>query len=289
MLLRATVTLSERQVSLAYRRCGAGAPVVLLHGLGASSTAWHYQAERLAASHEVFSVDLPGFGGSPALHPADGEVAAEALAAFVQEVVGAPAALVGHSMGGAVALLTAVRRPDVVRSLVLVSAAGLGRDLPLFLRMLCLPGAAAVVASAGPLLLRVLERSPAMRQHFTGRADGEVLNPVLLEAFQRYRSRDAIREFVAGLRAGADFRGQQLRYMLQDRLGALDVPLLVVWGKDDRVLPLSHGRDAVRAAGVRARLAILDCGHSPMLEAAAALTDLLHEFLISKPVATAVA
>jgi pyruvate dehydrogenase E2 component (dihydrolipoamide acetyltransferase) len=289
VLLRATVTLSEREVSLAYRRCGTGAPVVLIHGLGASSTAWHYQAARLATSYEVFSLDLPGFGGSPALRPADGEAAADAVAAFIREVVGAPAAVVGHSMGGAVALLTALRHPGVVRSLGLVSAAGLGRELPLFLRLLCLPGAAAVAGCAGPLLLQAMEYAPAIRRRFTGSGDAEILNPVLVEAFQRYRNRAAIREFVAGLRAGADFRGQQLRYVFQDRLHALDIPVLIVWGRDDRVLPLSHGRDAVRAAGDRARLAILDCGHSPMLEAAAALTDLLYEFLTPAPAATAVA
>lgn len=289
MLLHATVDGPLGPVEIAYRRSGAGDPVVLIHGLGASSTAWHYQARELALTHSVYAIDLPGSGGSPMQRPASGEAAADAVAAFIEQVVGAPAAVVGHSMGGAVALLTALRHPPAVTSLALVSAAGLGRDLPLLLRLLCLPAAGALASLAAPVLLRLLEREPRLRRRVSGGGDGEVLSPVLAEAFERYRRPAAIRQFVAALRAGADFRGQRARYLLRDRLAALEIPLLLVWGRDDRVLPLAHGLEAARHAGARGRLVVLDCGHSPMLEAAPALTRLLVDFLGSKPKVPAVA
>jgi monooxygenase len=279
MLSTATVYSRSNAVVLGYRKEGAGDPVVLLHGLGASSTAWHYQASRLAERHTVFSIDLPGFGSSAYRPRLSGEAVADMVADFLARVVGGPAALAGHSMGGAVALMVALRHPHLVTSLALVSSAGLGRELPALLRLMCLPGGSAVVSCVGPVLVRSLKRSRRLRKRFAGDGCGDVMAPVLAEAFARYQSPSAIRDFVASLRVGATVRGQRPACVMLDHLDALGVPLLVVWGRSDRVLPLRHALDAMARAGVKARLAILECGHSPMLEAAPALTDLLADFL----------
>jgi pimeloyl-ACP methyl ester carboxylesterase len=274
---RALLKLRDRELEIAYRARGEGSPVVLVHGLGASSTAWHYQLDALAGSHRVFALDLPGHGRTPLPRDAaGGEFAAEVVAAFLEQVAGAPAAVAGHSMGGAISLLVALRRPQLVSSLALVSSAGLGSEMPLFLRALCAPGADRLMETVGPLLVRAISRVPALRRRVAGGAAGDILAPVMAEALEHYRRRRSIRAFTTALRAGATTAGQDSRYVLLDRLCELDVPILVVWGRDDRVLPLEHGLRAAELS--RGRLAVLECGHSPMLEAAALFTELLGEF-----------
>jgi pimeloyl-ACP methyl ester carboxylesterase len=209
------------------------------------------------------------------------------IVAFLEQVLGGPAAVAGHSLGGAVALLAALRRPDLVSALALVSSAGLGRELPLFLRAMCLPGADRLVEVVGPVLVRALGRVGPLRRRFAGGGAVEILAPVLAEALDLYRRRQAIRAFTTALRAVAGTGGQQARYVLADRLGELAVPVLVVWGSGDRVLPLVHGLRAAEAA--RGRFEVLECGHSPMLEAAARFTDVLRDFLAAAAPRPAVA
>ena len=275
---RATLVVSEHAFDIAYQVAGEGPPLLLIHGLGASSMAWHFQLDRLAAAHRVSAIDLPGHGASPApAAPVDGEVAAAIVAAFLEQVLGGPAAVAGHSLGGAIALLAALRRPELVSALALVSSAGLGRELSLSLRAMCLPGADRLAELLGPWLVRAVARLAPLRGRFAGGGAVHILTPVLTEALVVYRRRQAIRAFMTALRAVAGTGGQQARYVLADRLGELGVPVLVVWGRGDRVLPLVHGLRA--AAAARGRFEVLECGHAPMLEAAARFTDLLHDFL----------
>jgi pimeloyl-ACP methyl ester carboxylesterase len=282
---RATLDVQGDAIDIAYRVAGEGPPLLLIHGLGASSMAWHFQLDRLASAHRVYAIDLPGHGGSPApAVPVDGERAAEVVVAFLEQVLGGPAAVVGHSLGGAVALLAALRRPELVSALALISSAGLGRELSPFLRAMCLPGVDRLAVVVGPWLVRVAGRVGLVRRRLAG---GEVLTPVLAEALEVYRRRHAIRAFTTALRAVAGTGGQQARYVLAHRLRELAVPVLVVWGRGDRVLPLVHGLRAAEAA--RGRLEVLDCGHSPMLEAAARFTELLRDFLAGAPPRPAVA
>ncbi|HEX8411752.1 MAG TPA: alpha/beta fold hydrolase, partial [Thermoanaerobaculia bacterium] len=115
--------------SLYEKRTGAGTPVVLLHGLSGSSRWWSRNVDALAERHLVAAVDLIGFGrnrrfsGLPLLLPTFSEVTA-VLARWL-ETFGEPVHLVGHSMGGQIAIELAAERPDLVRSLVLVNAAGM--------------------------------------------------------------------------------------------------------------------------------------------------------------------
>jgi pimeloyl-ACP methyl ester carboxylesterase len=268
-------------VELAFGVSGEGPPVVLLHGLGASSGVWHVQEPELARHHRVYALDLPGCGRSPMPRtPPSGDWAVDVVATFIEAVVGEPATLIGHSMGGTIALLCALQRPELVRSLVLVSTAGLGREVSLFLRLLSLPGVDRLAEFLVPRLMRrggePWRRS--IRRRFARPTDEAIFGPVLDEAFERYRRPEAIRAFMTALRAGTGWRGQRRRYQLRDRLTELAMPVLLVWGRDDRVLPLDH---AVRAAesGPLELKVLSRCGHSPHLEAAAIFTALLLEFL----------
>ena len=281
---RANVSLPDvrgESVDLSFLVSGEGPPLVLLHGLGASSGVWHVQEPELARHHRVYALDLPGSGHSPMPRtPPSGDWAVEVVASFVDSVVGAPVTLIGHSMGGTIALLCALQRPALVRSLVLVSTAGLGSEVSLFLRLLSLPGVDRLAEFLVPHLMRRCgERwRRSIRRRFARPTDEAVFGPVLDEAFERYRRQEAVRAFMTALRAGTEWRGQRRRYQLMDRLTELAMPVLLVWGRDDRVLPLDHAVRAAESGPLELRV-LSRCGHSPHLEAAALFTGLLLEFL----------
>src|SRR5215218_6495378 len=134
-----------------YQAAGAGRPLVLVHGVGGSSINYAANITALAQHFRVYAVDVPGHGRSE--KPERGyevESAVPFLGAFIREVCGAPAALVGMSAGGLMCALTAAAHPDLVTHLVLVSSAGLGRDVSLGLRLLSLPVTWPVVESTRP-------------------------------------------------------------------------------------------------------------------------------------------
>ena len=112
---------------LAIREEGVGDPLVLVHGAGTNSAIWHRVTPRLAGDRWVVAPDLPGYGGSPPAGPGFAlEEVTDRLAAGLEEAeLPAPDDLVGHSMGGAIAILLAARHPARVRRLVLVAPAGL--------------------------------------------------------------------------------------------------------------------------------------------------------------------
>ena len=264
--------------------------MLLLHGLGASSTAWHRQQTELHGGHRVLALDLPGFGGTsaPPRRLLSGDWYADCIAAFIEQVAGEPVHLVGHSMAGGLALLVSLKRPDLTRSLVLVSAAGMGPEMSRTLRLLCLPAVEAVLAAVVPRLFRRLGPARVERhlRRSLGGVEEAVAGPILREACQAYRDADAVRSILRALRIGAGIRGQRRRYYLLPRLSELRVPALLVWGLEDDVFPVRQAHRA-RAACPALRLEILPCGHSPHIEAPAGFGRVLADFLAGRPRATA--
>ena len=255
--------------------------VVLLHGFGDNLGTWRHVLPLLARRHRVVALDLPGFGASGPIPPGtllDGQVDA------VTGVLDAldepePVALVGNSMGGAAALRFALSHPERTGRVVAVAPAGLGQGVPVWWRMMSgqllslrllmmgleMVPTAVVEAVARQIYLHLVVHDPA-------RIDAEALERL----GARYRTRRDIEDLY---RHGRLLVAELMSGALLDELEQLAAPLLVVWGRQDRLIPVTHGRLLTETVP-GARLRILDrCGHCPQVERPDLLVPLLLSFL----------
>ncbi|MFG2429749.1 alpha/beta fold hydrolase [Streptomyces sp. NPDC048590] len=246
----------------AYRMAGQGPVILLIHGIGDSSATWADLIPELARNHTVIAPDLLGHGASDKPR-ADYSVAAYANG--IRDLLGVlgieRATLVGHSLGGGVAMQFAYQYPERTDRLILVSAGGVGREVNPVLRAVSLPGA--------DLMLSTL-RLPGMRSQvglFTrlmrildtdlGQDAGELVD--LVDALPDGTSRSA---FISTLRAVVDWRGQVVT-MLDRCYLAQGMPTLLLWGSRDSVVPVEHAYGA-HAAMPGSRLEIFEgAGHFP--------------------------
>jgi pimeloyl-ACP methyl ester carboxylesterase len=261
-----------------YRTAGSGAPVVLIHGMVNSSRHWEDVALRLAGSYRVIAPDLIGHGDSATPR---GDYSLGAHAAVIRDLLAAlgvdRATIVGHSLGGGVAMQFFYQFPQRTERLVLVSSGGLGHEVSPLLRSAAVPGAAALLwATAHPHVLSALWRL-GERLRARGHGKGVYLQAVVraLRPLERAGARKA---FLHTLRSVIDVRGQRVN--ANDRLYLLaSMPTLLVWGERDNTIPLAHGR-AAHAAIPHSRFATLPrAAHFPHLEDPAGLAALLREFV----------
>ena len=252
-----------------YRTCGSGPPVVLIHGMINSSRHWEAVALRLAERHTVIAPDLLGHGDSATPR---GDYSLGAHAASIRDLLSAigvdRASIVGHSLGGGVAMQFFWQAPHRVERLALISSGGLGREVSPLLRSMAVPGMSLLLAAAAhPAIVGTLARlGPAPRQ--VARALRPLSEPGSREAF------------LQTLRSVIDIRGQ--RVSARDRLYLLKaIPTLVVWGERDRTIPIAHGIDAHEAIP-HSRFATLPrAAHFPHIEDPEGLAGVLAEFLAS--------
>jgi pimeloyl-ACP methyl ester carboxylesterase len=264
-----------------YRTAGSGPPVVLIHGMVNSSRHWHAVAQRLAEDHTVIAPDLIGHGDSATPR---GDYSLGAHAASIRDLLAAigidRATVVGHSLGGGVAMQFFYQFPQRTERLVLVSSGGLGHEVSPLLRVAALPGASALLALlAHRGVLAALDRAaPRLR----GRG---VYLAAIARALRPLEQPGARKAFLHTLRAVIDFQGQ--RVSARDRLYLLDVvPTLIVWGGRDHTIPVAHGRAAHRAIP-NSRFEVLPgAAHFPHLEDPEGLAAVLRDFLETTEPAT---
>jgi pyruvate dehydrogenase E2 component (dihydrolipoamide acetyltransferase) len=236
-------------------------PVVLLHGFGGDLNNWLFNTDRLAERRRVYAVDLPGHGeSSKDVGAGDLDSFAGVLGGFLDAVGAARAHLVGHSMGGALALAYALEHPDRVASVTLVAPAGLGEDInPDYIDGF-------VAAERRRELKGVLELLFA---------DQGLVSRKLVDDVLRYKRLDGVEEALRQI-AGAMYPSGRQTAVLTGQLDRLQAPALVVWGAEDRVLPAAHGQ----ALAGQARVEVLaGAGHSPHMEAANEVNRLVGGFL----------
>ena len=269
------MTIHGREVT--YSSDGEGPVLLLIHGMAGTCESWREVIEPLARESTVIAPDFPGHGGSA---PGGGDYSIGALAAGLRDLLLAlghdRATLVGHSLGGGVAMQFAYQYPEMVERLALVSSGGLGPEVTPILRAAALPGADLfIAATAGPA---------AQIGSVIGRGLGAIgLRPDtdVAEVARGYASlSDADRRaaFLASVRGVIGTGGQLID--AADRLYLADgLPVLIVWGSRDPIIPVRHAEDAHRAIP-GSRLEILDdVGHVPQLEAPGRFLVALEAFL----------
>jgi pimeloyl-ACP methyl ester carboxylesterase len=256
-----------------------GDPVVMIHGVGAWAENFREVMAPIASTgRRAIAFDLPGFGESESpgdvkhFGPHD---------AFYPRFVGAlldelrlPSAhLVGSSMGGAVAYTAAVTMPERTRSLALVAGGGVGSEVALFLRLCTLPGV--------PTLSRLVGRPEQARDVLrTCFYDARRIPEALYEEAEHY-GYPSFDEFVHALRAGVTIQG--VKPAVRDHWVALAHrfrgPVKVIWGREDRVLPVNQAVEA-RHVLPQAEIDVIErCGHLPMIERTDAFLAALLPFL----------
>jgi pimeloyl-ACP methyl ester carboxylesterase len=261
-----------------YRVAGSGPPVVLIHGMLNSSSHWRQVALALASDYMVIAPDLIGHGDSAAPR---GDYSLGAHAASIRDLLAAigidRATIVGHSLGGGVAMQFFYQFPQRVQRLVLISSGGLGREVKATLRSAALPGVSPLLAlTIRPRMLGVLALAGA-RLRERG-AEWGVYLQAAARAMRPLQSAASRQAFLQTLRAVIDARGQ--RVSATDRLYLLEsMPTLIVWGERDNTIPLAHGREAHEAIPHSRFRTLPRAAHFPHLEDPDGLADALRDFL----------
>ncbi len=260
-------------------------PVVLLiHGIASRAAQWEGVMSRLAAHVHVLAPDLLGHGESAKPR---GDYSLGAHACGLRDLLSAlghdRVSVVGHSLGGGIAMQFAYQFPERAERLALVDAGGLGPEVTVVLRAATLPGAEFVI----PLLTSSWVRSAGRHVGGLMARAGIPVDEGTAEAlhgFSTLSDAETRAAFVHTARAVLDVRGQ--RVDARDRLHlAADLPLLVVWGRRDRIIPVAHGR-ALAASIPSARLEVFDrSGHFPHLTEPERLADVLVDWLATTPAA----
>jgi len=246
-------------IRVRYTRQGpAGASaVVLLHGFGGDLDNWLFNLAPLGAVADVVALDLPGHGQSDITLPAptvDGLAAF--VAAFLDRLEVGRAHLVGHSLGAAIAARLALDRPDRVAGLTLIAPAGFGPDI----NMDYIDG---FVRAAGKKDLK-----PVLAQLF---ADESLVTRSLVDGVLRYKRLDGVGDLLAALAAGVFPDGRQAAQPGLS-LDPAAVPVTVVWGSDDRVIPVAHADAVPDGAAV---VVLEKAGHMVQMERAGEVNELL--------------
>ena len=268
-----------------FHLAGDGPVLVLLHGIASTADTWTRVAGALAAHHTVLAPDLLGHGASAKPR---GDYSLGAYASGVRDLVAALGfermTVVGHSLGGGIAMQFAYQFPERVERLVLVSSGGLGREVHPLLRAATLPGSELVLALLGGGWLRATGGAVGAAMARVGLRTGEDLAGVAtgIASLGEPAARTA---FVHTARAALDARGQ--RVSATDRLYlAAELPTLIVWGERDPIIPVAHGR-AAHAAIPGSRLEVFaDAGHFPHREDPLRFVSVLEDFLRSTRAAT---
>jgi len=262
---------------IAYRDAGAGEALLLIHGMAGSSATWRAVIPELAKRYRVVAPDLLGHGESAKPR---GDYSLGAFAAWLRDLLDElgirRATVIGQSLGGGVAMQFTYQHRDYCQRLVLISSGGLGPDLNWILRILSAPGAELVLPVVAPQ--PVLNLGNKLGSWLTSAGIKSPRTGEMWSAYCSLSDRPTRQAFLRTLRSVVDYRGQAV-----SALGKIHVshglPTLLIWGEQDRIIPVAHGY-AAHEAVPGSRLEVLPgVGHFPHVESPNAVVDILDDFI----------
>lgn len=238
------------------QRSGQGDAILFVHGFGGDLNNWLFNIDAVSGLGPVYALDLPGHGGSTKAIAKPGlEALVAAVVEFMKALTITKAHLIGHSMGGTVAAAVALRQPGQVQSLTLISPAGLGHEI----------NASYIDGFVAAESRRDLK--PVLQYLF---ADAALVSRTMVDDLLKYKRLDGVQAALRGL-ASAMFKDGRQAESLADDLAKLTLPIQIVWGAKDAIIPAAHGK-----ALPNARLEIIDAvGHMSQMEAAGRVNDLI--------------
>ena len=237
-------------------RPGRGDPIVFIHGFGGDLNNWLFNIDAATGAGAVYALDLPGHGGSTkAIAEPELEALADALQQFMEAKGLKNAQLVGHSMGGAVAACVALRGGGLVKALTLIDTAGLGDEI----NSSYIDGFVAAESRR--------DLKPVVQLLF---ANPDLVTRSLLDDLLKYKRLDGVHDALRGLAASMFKEGRQTT-VLAERLAKSSIPIQLVWGAKDAIIPVTHAK-----ALPNARVEIVaEAGHMTQMEAPGLVNELI--------------
>ncbi|MFW6131241.1 MAG: alpha/beta fold hydrolase [Candidatus Aminicenantaceae bacterium] len=257
---------------------GSGSPVMLLHGIGASLEWWNYNINFLSKKNRVIAFDFLGFGlSSKPDIDFNIELAQEFMLDFINTLGLKKVSLVGNSMGGLIALGTAITIPEKIDKLILVDNAGFDSNLSFFLRLgTVFPLCQIALSAMGKMFLRFFLK----RMFYDLKKMPLELEDCILKMFQYPKNKKV---FCEVLKYGVNIKGLKKRIWSEIVRESLTLPhkTLIVWGENDKVIPVSQaykGKELIK----NSTLHIFEqCGHIPQVEYFEEFNRLVQDFLNS--------
>jgi pimeloyl-ACP methyl ester carboxylesterase len=264
---------------IAYRDAGDGPTLLLIHGMAGSSATWQAIIPRLSKKFRVIAPDLLGHGVSAKPR---GDYSLGAFAVFLRDLLDElgvdRATVIGQSLGGGIAMQFAHQHRDYCERLALIGSGGLGPDLSPLLRMLSAPGAEFVLPVVAPQ--PVLNLGNKIGSWLTSAGIQSPRAGQMWHAYSSLSDAQTRRAFLRTLRSVVDYRGQAVSALNKLHV-AQGLPALLIWGDNDRIIPVAHAY-AAHDAVPGSRLEVLEgVGHFPHVEAPMAVADILETFIAS--------
>ncbi len=268
---------------VAYLDEGRGEAILLLHGMAGSSQTWRSVMRPLSRKYRVVAPDLLGHGNSAKPRS---DYSLGAFAVFLRDLLDelgvAQATIVGHSLGGGVAMQFVYQHPDYCQRLILIGSGGLGPDVGWTLRLLSAPGAELILPIIAPP--PVLSIGEKVRSWFTKMGVESPRGAEMWSAYSSFGDAETRQAFLRTLRSVVDYRGQAVSALNRLHLRT-DMPTMAIWGDRDAVIPVDHAY-SVQKTRPDVRLEVLPgVGHFPQVERPMEVVDLIEDFISNQSAA----